>query len=278
MKVVNIESKRLLKALVYGDSGSGKTTLMGSAQECEGMFPLLVLNAGGQPVSLTSLNPRPLVLEIESIQDFNHIYTWFACRQDVDQFLKVEPNAGKLVDVMISYLDNLGATSFGTLGIDSITQVQRLAMEKIVGGTMPSNPADVPTQTQIQHWGRVLALMTNLAEKFFKLPVNVVMTALTRRDEIPSMGYTLFAPFLWGQSNMEVPSHAEMVGRLMPTATVSMRDERNIEQAAKSAGVAVPFNVLYLAGGRDFIAKWQGVPDPPSLVPNPTMSKLFRYL
>lgn len=277
MKIMNLDEVSHLKALIYGDSGSGKTTLMGTAQECEKTFPLMVMNARGQPISLRHLNPRPLVLDVENVKDFNMVYTWFKCGQDMEWFAQ-QKQYKKFAPVLSEYLEDVDADRFGSLGIDSITHVQRLALETIVGGTMPDNPADVPTQTQIQHWGRALSLMTNLADKFFALQVHVIMTALTRRDHIEAMGYSLFAPFLWGQSNLEVPSHAELVGRLMSTATIPIRDERGIERAAQSQGTDVPFNVLYLAGGRDFIAKWQGIPDPPKMMILPTVKKLIDLM
>ena len=274
MKVVNIDGTTYLKMLVYGDSGSGKTTFLGSAMLSKETAPLLILNARGQPVSLRHLKQRPLVLEIESIKDFNTVYTWLYNGQDMVQLKRLDQTLYAIVE---KYLGGYSATKFKSVAVDSITHVQRLAMEQIVGGTMPNNPADIPTQTQIQHWGRTLALMTNFADRFFRLPLHVFMTALTRRDEVPSLGYTLFCPFLWGQSNMEIPSHAEIVGRLMCTGSVSMKQQRDITTAATQSGHTVPFNVMYLKGGRDFVAKWQGVIGPPPIMAEPTASKFMRY-
>lgn len=272
MKVSDLDKAPYLRMLVYGDSGSGKTTFLGTAMQCEETFPLLVLNARGQPISLRYLRHRPLVLEIETIKDFNVVYTWLLGGQRSD-FLVNHPQLG---DIVLDYLRVIDAKKFKSLAVDSITQVQRLAMEQIVGGTMPANPATVPTQTQIQHWGRTLALMTNFADKFFQLPLHVIMTALTRRENIPAMGLTLFCPFLWGQSNLEIPSHAEIVGRLMCTGTIPVKQQKGISTAASQAGQELPFNIMYLKGGRDYMAKWQGVLNPPSMMANPSVSKFIK--
>jgi hypothetical protein len=39
-----------------------------------------------------------------------------------------------------------------------------------------------------------------------------------------------------------------------------------------------PFNVLLTKGGRNFIAKWQGPLDTPSVVVSPTIGKLIRVI
>ena len=283
MKVTDLDSAPHLKMLIYGDSGSGKTTFLGSAMLCEETFPLLVLNASGQPISLRYLEQRPLVLEIETIKDFNAVYTWLLNGQTMGHLQKLDRELYDVVDV---YLKSVDAKRFNSIAIDSITQVQRIAMEQITmtpdgkghvaGHTLPENPGDIPAATQIQHWGRTLALMTNFADKYFKLDMYVFMTALCRRDDVPSMGYTLFCPFLWGQSNLEIPSHAEIVGRLMNTGTISMKEQRDVTSAASSAGQDVPFNIMYLRGGRDFIAKWQGIQNAPAMIANPTVEKFIR--
>lgn len=284
MKVSDLDKAPYLRMLVYGDSGSGKTTFVGSAMECEDTSPLLVLNASGQPVSLRYLKSRPLVLEIESIKDFNIVYTWLLKNQDMDLLGRLD---GPLAAVVAAYLNTIQADKFKCLAVDSITQVQRLAMDRVtttpdskgrvVGPSMPENPGDIPAATQIQHWGRTLALMTNFADRFYKLPIHVIMTALCRRDNIPSMGYTLFCPFLWGQSNMEIPSHAEIVGRLMNTGTIGLKEQKDVKTASNAVGKEVPFNIMYLRGGRDFVAKWQGILNPPAMMANPTIAKFIKH-
>lgn len=287
MKVANLDQAPYLRMLVYGDSGSGKTTLLGTAMQCKETFPLLVLNARGQPISLRYLKHRPLVLEIETIKDFNIIYTWLLGGQGMEILEKLDRQLHMVVSKYLHTVHGskfehaprdlqLGLRKFKSLAVDSITQVQRLAMEQIVGGTMPANPATVPTQTQIQHWGRTLALMTNFADKFFQLPLHVIMTALTRRENIPAMGLTLFCPFLWGQSNLEIPSHAEIVGRLMCTGTIPVKQQKGVTTAASQAGQELPFNIMYLKGGRDYMAKWQGIQNAPAMMANPTIAKFIK--
>ena len=273
MKVESLNRVPWMRMLIYGDSGSGKTTLMGTAMECEETFPLLVLNARGQSISLRRFDPQPLILTIEDMKDFNIVYEFFKGGQNMKWLNTQSP---PLTDVMATYLESVDANRFGSLGIDSVTHVQRVSMGGIVGTT--PLPGNIPPQTKIQHWGRILAQMTNLSDLYFQLPIHVIMTALTRRDHIEAMGLVLFAPFLWGQAQLEVPSHAEVIGRLMCTSTIPIQEQRMVEQAAAQASRDIPFNILYLQGGRDFIAKWQGVVDPPLMMAVPTVSDMMRVI
>ncbi len=301
MKPIALSKARLLKALIYGDSGSGKTTLVGSAMKHPKMAPVLVLNARGQPISLATLDPPPLVVEIESFKDFNIPYQWLTEGQERGLYFRKETASpgsaaalqGKEQEVVSTgkggrsmtefailcadYLDRWGFDKFNTVAVDSITHTQRKAIAQATGQGSVA-PGTTPKPTEIQHWGSVLRMMANLTDLYFRLDVNVIMTALTRRDTLESMGLTLFCPFLWGQSSLEVPSHAEIVGRLVVAETLTAKQRQDLGMPRDAKAKGSPYNVLLTRGGRNFIAKWQGVANPPESVPAPTAATLWEVL
>lgn len=297
MKPIALSKARLLKALIYGDSGSGKTTLVGSAMKHPKMAPVLVLNARGQPISLATLDPPPLVVEIESFKDFNIPYEWFIDGQERGAYFQEQlvnpPNAPthkqrlstgrggrgmkEFAILCADYLDRWGFDKFNTVAVDSITHTQRKAIAQATGQGGVA-PGTTPKPTEIQHWGSVLRMMANLTDLYFRLDVNVIMTALTRRDTLESMGLTLFCPFLWGQSSLEVPSHAEIVGRLVVAETLTAKQRQDLGMPRDARAKSAPYNVLLTRGGRNFIAKWQGVANPPESVPAPTATALWEVL
>jgi len=175
------------------------------------------------------------------------------------------------------YLDRYGFDKFNTIVVDSITHVQRKAMAQATG-QKSVRPGDEPKPTQIQQWGSVLRMMTNLTDLYFKLDVNVIMTALTRRDEIKDMAVTLFCPFLWGQSALEVPSHSELLGRLVVADTLTAKQRADMGMPRDAKARDLPFNVLLTKGGRNFMAKWQGAQSPPDSVAAPTVTKIREVL
>lgn len=298
MKQHKLEKSPTLKLLVYGDSGSGKTHLIGTFQECPETSPVLVLNARGQPVTLRHFDPPPLVLDLESMKDFNVPYQWIKAGQPWEPVEKaattdkvaswggVDPTP--FLKAIWNYFDSVcgnpgteelmetgrsGTFKFKTAAVDSITQVQRIALDAIVGN-VDALPGDDLKPTQIQHWGAALGQLTKLADLYYQLPINVILTALTRRDTIQAMGLTLFCPFIWGQSSLEVPSHAEIVGRLINIESMRQKQATAV-RSEHPQEFANAFNVLLTRGGRTYMAKWQGVLNPPDLVISPTAQKLI---
>lgn len=289
MKPVVLEQTKLIKALIYGDSGSGKTTLAGTAMEHPATRPVLFLNARGQPVSLAGFDPPPLVVEIETFKDFNIPYAWFEDGQQRGTWLKYSGDGGvgskaiafnpqaEFAVMCADYLDRWGFDKFNTVVVDSITHVQRIAIAQAVG-QRSVKPGDVPKPTEIQHWGSVLRMMANLTDLYYRLDINVIMTALTRRDQIRDMDTTLFCPFLWGQSALEVPSHAEILGRLVVADTLTAKQRIDLGMPRDAKAKDTPYNVLLTKGGRNFMAKWQGAISPPDSIPAPTVTKIWEVL
>jgi hypothetical protein len=271
MKVVSLDEVKYIKLLIYGDSGSGKTTVVGSFQKEPKTSPLLVLDAGGQPISLRFLDPPPLVLGVEDVSDINYPYDWLSRGQPwelVEKYREKYP----FFQAVYDYFDGTEG-KFKAVTLDSITQLQRIALDKISSAT--GNPGDVPRAVQIQEWGQLRAITTNIADKFFKLSdIHVVMTALCMHLHIDAFGISEYGPMLNTKSGLEVPSHAEIVGRLMNLESLGIKKLRAIQDDIPTNA----YNVLLIRGSRDSTGKWQGVQDPPEFMFNPTARAFLDVL
>jgi hypothetical protein len=292
MQVETFEETHL-HALFYGNSGSGKTHLLGTCMLHEDTSPLLVLNARGQPITFRNFpeDKRPLVLTVESMEDFNDIYAWVSAGQPVhrslseftfdawgsDAWLEAVEKLPTPFNHIYKYLHQHNTRQFKSLGIDSITQVQRISSDTVYGKASSWRPSWQPPKTSYSGFHTILGQMTKLADYHFQLDVHVIMTALERHNEMPTLGITKYYPFLWGQSSLEVPSYAECVGRLINIDSLPVQKVRRMKsEEPEEFRDSEPYNALLLKGGRDYIAKWQGVSGPPDVIVNPTIGKLMH--
>jgi hypothetical protein len=275
MKVIDTTPQPLLKALIYGNSGVGKTTLLGSACECEETSPLLVLDAGGQPISLRFSEPPPLILELEDVGDLNAPYAWLS-EQQPWAMIEEHHESVPFASAVWNFFGGVQG-KFKMVAIDSITHVQRLMGDLIVGNRFVS-PGDIPKALEgWGQWRKMLGGTDNIAKRFYSLPMHVMLTALTRHSELPTMGIVQYYPFLRGQSALEVPSRAELVGRLMSLHVLPSSQTKQLKEGEPSV-FEKAFNVLITQIGRDYDAKWQGLKTEPEYILAPTMRKLLDIL
>jgi hypothetical protein len=131
-----------LKCLFYGRSGTGKTTIAGS-------FPTdhLLLDVRDKGTKSIRRTPGIKVLQLESWMDLEEAY-WY------------------LVD---------NPKMFKTVTIDTVTQLQELAMFKVKNTTEIS-------KTSQQAWGAVGELMKAWIIRYRDLPMNVNFLAQPRMD------------------------------------------------------------------------------------------------
>lgn len=202
MKPTQID-RSLIKALLYGAPGTTKTRTAASAVFVPEMNPVLILESAANPLSIREYDPEPYVVTMESMKDYNWPYDYLLTgQQDNHPFASWLKSAGLMPD-----------EPFKTVIIDGITETQRFAFRAVVPD-MDVRVGDVPPQLEIQNFNRILAMMTNWASKFIKLPIHVILTSLEAEKQAGSMTEIYRRPLLWGQSQGEVTSYVYMVMRL----------------------------------------------------------------
>lgn len=228
------EREKFLKLLLYGQPGSTKTRTAGTAALDPRLAPVLMLEQGGNPLSMVSYPTQPDVIHMEKLEEYNPFYEWLAGGQDPKHEVVTK------FDLHPPYK---------TLVIDSITEVQRFSFG-IVTGNSRTLPGTIPQSTEIQHFNKVLAQMVNFARLFYSLPMHVILTSLEREDKDETTGTITYKPLLWGQSASEVSGYAYLVARLVHRAKLEGKTLRMMEDAINDQTVSVALftpSVKYVA-------------------------------
>jgi phage nucleotide-binding protein len=178
-----------INLLVYGDPGSGKTWLTGTAADDKRLSPLLIADVEG---GLTTLRHRKDVdvKPIRSMKDLEALYnTLYKSIKD-------------------------GKIHYGTVAIDSLSELADLDMRDIMKEAYAKNPdkvdKDVPSQRE---WGKARAHMRTIVRAFRDLPCHVIYTAqvATLQEEGQP---TKYFPGLSGKLRTEIPGFMDIVGYL----------------------------------------------------------------
>jgi len=208
------------------------------------MNPVLMLESAGNPLSIRDYDPAPVVVTMEGMKDYNAPYDWLVRGQPEEH-----PFAHWLKDKDMWLND-----PFETVIVDGITETQRFAFKAVLPG-IDVPVGDVPAGLEIQNFNRILAMMTNWASKFIKLPMHVILTSLEAEKQAGSMTEIYRRPLLWGQSQGEVSSYVYMVMRL--SAAEYMDTKTRAVVANDLAAVKASSFIGFLHQSSSFYAKEQ---------------------
>lgn len=267
MKVVDLKQDFLFKGLFYGQAGSEKTRLSASAALDPRTAPALMVSAVGNPLSIRDYPQKPTIIELEAYKELTDVYKWLKAGQP-----QKTPQG-----TPYTMWANLGKPEekFRSIILDGLTYLQRWASMEATGN-LDIGVGDMPTAMQQQHHGQVLTRMTLLADRFYTLPLHVIVTALEYEQQ-DSVGNLYYRVQLTGQASGEVPSYAYLVGRLIHRQRVSPRTvgatmSAPIEEAIKKDARAT--SILLLRPSIRYYAKNQYCLGP-ALISSPTMTKVL---
>lgn len=231
MRKVDPRQMGYLRLLLYGEPGSTKTRTAATAALDERTSPVLMLNAGGNPISFRDYPTMPDVLEIEELKDLNPVYNWLI-------------NGQRPSDPIV---DKFQLTpGYKTVILDSMTDLQRMSLGK-VSGSDDLLPGDMPPDNDYRYFGKVLSQMVKVAMWFYeRLQLNVIMTALEHSDKNEATGTITYKPLIWGQSSVEVAGYAYIVARMVHRTRIGdkagMREDA-VSQNATSVALFKPSGI-----------------------------------
>lgn len=174
--------------MFYSEPGVGKTHLLGTAQDHPLTSPVMVIDIDG---GVQTLRRRPDidVIQVRSVKQVIDAY---------NELYKAIPSDG-------------GKFPYGTIGIDTLTELQSLDLGQIMKALAKINDKldeDVPDQ---RGYGKSLAHMRMVIRAFRDLPCNVIFNCHAQSERDNNMRQQVF-PKLTGQLKIVAPGFLDIVG------------------------------------------------------------------
>jgi hypothetical protein len=152
--------------LIYADSGVGKTVFAGSDDDV-----LFVAPEDNGTLSAKRMGSSAQKWKVNDWDDISAAYKW---------------------------LKSLETIPFNWVVLDSLTEMQDMAMAKILKEGVEMNPGRDPDVPQLQDWQPYFRRVERMIKSFNDLPVNVLYTAL-QMDEENDEGDRVVLPMIQGK-------------------------------------------------------------------------------
>lgn len=179
------ESIVWINKLIYGDPGSGKTFFLGTAADHPDTSPLLIFDIEGGVMTLRN-KPEIDVVQIRSMKQL----------QDNINALAKQPEM-----------------YYKTIGIDGITELQKLDMRTVMNEQYQKRPDStdiyVPSQRE---WGKSGERVRMIVRALRDLECNVIMTALKAEVTDERTNKKQIYPSIPGKLKTELPGFFDIVG------------------------------------------------------------------
>lgn len=252
------QRERFINLLVYGDFGVGKTTLAASAVDVPSMRDVLLANVESGDMSIEDYDFD--AVDIHSYKQFARLHEFLRihCKardaNDVEALRKLEARFKGMSPEEIEQ-----PARYRTVIIDSLTEVQKLAMYQLLGITVGEHPLDVePESPQFKEWGASAEMIRLLVRSFRDLPMHVIFVC-SQIVDTDDKKKRFLTPALPGKLANEVQGFLDAVGYYVAAPSESGEIRRR----------------LYLQPGKTFQAKNRFRRFTANYIDEPTMQKIY---
>ena len=231
-----------LRMLIYGRSGTGKTHFLGTAPK-----PLLLLDVRDKGTKTIKYSPDVKVLAVRQWSDLEDVY-W--------------------------YLEGPGKGKFATVAIDTLSQLQDMAIKSVRGND------DGMISRRV--WGETSSLMKTWLMLYRDLEMNVLYTAQDRADSVDDVdedGAILpeIGPYLMPSTAKIINAAVDVIGNTF----IRERDEKVKLKNGKTRTKTVTEFCMRLGPHARYTTKMRrdsslGGEGVPSIVVNPTIAEILK--
>lgn len=147
-----------LNMMIYGDSGAGKTLLSGTAAFVAELSPVLFIDVEGGTHTISHFEDTASI-DIVPDPSEDRTFRWTDVQKIYDALYK-------------------GGHPYKTVVIDSLTEMQKLAMSNILGSGSKMEIDAIGNLPEFKEWHTNTEQMRRMVRAFRDLPMNTIFTAL----------------------------------------------------------------------------------------------------
>lgn len=242
-----------LKMLVYAQGGIGKTVLAATSSQLDGDTLFISAERGTKSIRLKKwaerINLEKIhVVGMDNFIDFNDYYEFLYDHVEMvkqyDRYRKSgdNTNASKILEsIWKQQSDEVRKKGempriYRTVVIDSLTEVQRRSLDRIVDTrTGQVNPGSITrgvkfesNRTTLQDYGDNTQQMRKLVRAFRDLDMNVIFTALESEIQDEMTGKVTVRPALTDKLWQDVNGYVDIVARIFTTTNKEKQTVRKI--------------------------------------------------
>lgn len=177
------ESNPWLNIGIHGDSGIGKTLLGGSAQEVEGMYPVLDIDLEDGQETLRRTYPNVEVVRVTNKVELQAVY---------------------------DELYHSKAHGFRSVMVDSTTELDQYTMTEVMAEKLTLDPLAEDTPEWPEHRKKLIR-MRAMIRGFRDLPMHTIFTSLTLPVKDQKTGATILLPSHSGQFKLDYPALLDVI-------------------------------------------------------------------
>lgn len=245
----------LLRLLVFGAGGTGKSTLIASFDQAMNGKRVLILEAGGNPISIMDLEPEPVVVSITATTDLDRIYSFLLNQSDKHP---LRSELGLPPDM-----------EFGAVAFDTVTELQLLIMDELLN--IKAKPTGF-RKVQIQEWGDITGNTIHVVRMFRNLPLHLIVACQERHEYDDLTELTNSVPMIRGQGGEAIPAYADLACRLVRKP---YREPSQPGQQKTVGGKSTIKTVAFFEPGTTWFAKNQAAPGLLTELVDPTGEKIL---
>lgn len=210
------KQRSYLKGILYGEYGVGKTTLGASAVKVPEMQDVLYISVESGDMSIRHLNKVDLI-EPTTFQQFAQVHKFLRkhCKYRDMESKKGNQKLLKLERHFKNQSNIEQPKKYYTVVIDSLSEVQKLSMYKLLGINLNTYTLDIqPDRPEYAEWNTSTEYMRLLVRLFRNLPMNVIAVCGPRIDE-NERKQRIYSPAMSKALSKEIQGFVDFVGFLV---------------------------------------------------------------